>query len=295
MRQNLDRMLVFAAVVEAGSFTEAALNLGLSKSVVSHHISKLESELGTKLLNRTTRNLSLTEAGEHFYLRCREVSKIARVAVEEVQNLSTTIHGPIVITIPHALLSHSVGVKLMEFFERYPLLEPTVINDDLRRELIEEQIDLAITVGTLPDSSFKSLRVGTLTEALFASPQYLEKNPVLDNPPEYIANQWEGTVILQSYERADGTRRVFQAIATRKANNIVTVQNMAKAGLGLARLPLHMVEQDVSEGQLVRLFPDDIPITSAIRIQHAYGRQMPKKIRACIDYLGRIPLTETAE
>ena len=290
MKFNLDRMVVFAAVIENGSFTEASYKLSLSKSVVSHHINKLEQQLGVKLLNRTTRRLALTEVGERYYLKCREVLQIAEIAREEASDFSNILAGPITVTIPHALMKSIVGVRLTAFFAQHQKLEPNIINDDLKRELIDERIDLAISAGALTDSSYKTTRIGTLTESLYVSPKYIKSREKLKFPEgisklDYIANKWEGSIIRIPLKEGRNSKTIFHGAATRKATDIFAVQAMAVAGLGVARLPTHLVENDIKNNSLVKLFPEHDAIVSPISIQHAFNDKLPVKIRACIDHL----------
>ena len=290
MKFNLDRMIIFTAVVENGSFTEAADELDLSKSVVSHHVSKLEQDLGVKLLTRTTRRLALTQAGERYYLKCREISQLAQTATEEISDYSATLSGPITITIPHALMNSTIGNKLTTFFVHNPKLEPNIINDDFKRELIDERIDLAISVGKLIDSSHKTTRIGTLTEALYVSSEYMssfqgDKFPKNGKDLDYIANKWEGSIIRIPLQKSGNVSTSFHTVATRKATDVLTVYAMTVAGLGVARLPTHLVDTNPKSKCLINLYPEHDLIESPVSIQHAYNDKIPAKIRACIDHL----------
>jgi len=168
-------METFAAVVEAGSFTAAAEQLGLSKSFVSKRISLLETELGTRLLYRTTRKLSLSDEGSRFYNHCRLIITEAENAKAEVIESQNKPQGKIRITLTQSLVISAVGEALLRFQQIYPDIELDIIASGRVENLVEKSIDVALRIGHLQDSTLKSRRITDCVFQVVASPDYIEK------------------------------------------------------------------------------------------------------------------------
>jgi DNA-binding transcriptional LysR family regulator len=292
MKNELHRMQVFAQIVESGSITKAADKLDLSKSVVSHHLQGLEEYLDVQLLTRTTRRQSLTDAGKRFYLRCLEIRKLMALAEEEVRESCSDFAGTITVTSPHTLMTHLIGPAMCEFMQTHPRIEPQLLANDLRLNLIDKYIDLSITVGELPDSTSRAIKLGDLEQVLCCHPQYLAKKeiqlPVNGTDFtrfDYIANQWEGMNIERSFAVGKGQIQTYQFRANRIGDSVPTIRMMALAGLGVACLPKQAIEEELHSNKLVSILPNDIKLKAPFYAVHNYGEKMPTRIRAFIDFL----------
>lgn len=278
--------LTFVTIVEAGSITKAADTLNLAKSAVSQNLKRLEEQLGVKLAARTTRQLSLTPAGERYYKRCKEMLALSNRASTEMEDFGAAPAGPITITAPHAMMTPIIAPALLKVRKRFPRLIPKVIADDKRLDLIGNGIDIAISVGDLPDSNLKARRVGTLQDTLSLSPglfneltnnqEVLEEN--LQNLP-YIAHFREGettSVELTSKQTGKTLRLSFQP--TVKCNTIEALASFAREGLGVALLPDIAIAQDLKKGLLVRLLPEYNLKPLPIYAVHVYEKLPPLSV-----------------
>ena len=181
---NLNDILVFTKVVEQGGFTAAARILGLPKSSVSRGVSRLEARLSTRLLQRSTRRLHLTEVGQRYYEHCRRIIHELEKANGIVESYRSQPSGLLRITAPYILGQAFLGSILTAFLAAYPEVQCQIELSDRRVDLIEEGFDLAIRAGDLPDSSLIMTHLVRASAGLFASPTYLEKQGMPTTPPE---------------------------------------------------------------------------------------------------------------
>ncbi|WP_431686512.1 LysR family transcriptional regulator [Hahella sp. NBU794] len=300
MKTEFHRMQVFAQIVESGSITKAAEQLDVSKSVISHHLLGLEQHLGVKLLTRTTRRQSLTEAGKRFYQRCLEMKKLMSLAEEEVRDSSADLAGVITVTSPHTLMTHLIGPAMCEFMQRHPRIEPHLLASDMRLNLIEKYIDLSVTVGELPDSSARAVKIGELEQVLCCAPAYMQRQRI--SPPiasmefqnfDYIANQWEGVNVERRFFVGKEQNLTYRFRSTRVGDSVPTIRMMTLAGLGVACLPRLAIEEELKSGRLTRLTPEGMTLKAPLWIVHNYGLQMPTRIRAFIDFVKAKAETQT--
>jgi DNA-binding transcriptional LysR family regulator len=286
MNPNLNDMLCFLAVVEARSFSAAAAQLNRTRSAVSQSITRLEDDLGVRLLYRSTRTLSLTEAGTKFVGRCKEIKAIYHDAVSLVRDNSQQQIGSIVVTAPHALSDSDLIPALAEFTSKYPNLRVRIIADDARLDLIEEQVDLALRVGEPTGHTARISKVGIVQEALYASADYVAgRGGVPDEPSElaswdHIANAWQGTPVIYKI----GSGAPLKVEPRIRVNTFYQLRSGACASLGVARLPDRAVTDLVKSGTLVRLVA--LGSMSAYAVHH-FDRRPPKWITALVGMLRR--------
>lgn len=288
-----NQVRVFLAIVEAGSITAAADQLSMSKSSVSDALKHLETSLGIQLLIRTTRRQSLTVVGEQFYRRCRDLHGLSVAMLEDIsEHLSQPI-GPLRITAPHATIDYCIAPAIAKLIEQYPRIEPDLMIDDKRLDLIKHNIDLALSVGELPDSEFKAHRVGILKDVLCASPRFFEKHRVTSKSIEdpevtpnlpYIANHWEGGDIVHKLKPLLGGKAQsfkFRRVAT--ASSVNAVHALIQQGMGIGILPHFYLGEKLAAGELVELLPRFQPRETGIYAIHPYGALPPLKVRAMIE------------
>lgn len=289
---------IFIAVVETGSVTAAAYRLEMGKSGVSDALKQLESMLGAQLLMRTTRRQSLTAIGETFYCRCKSMHDLATVALEEVNEYLAEPSGPIRITAPHAIIDFAVAPALAALVERYPKVEPDVLVDDKRIDLIKHQISLALTVGEMPDSEFKSRRIGYVQDVLCASPALIKKfnldlksrsiEKSIQTLP-YVANHWEGaepTTCLTHLDTGKSMQFRFRRVAS--VNSVDAALSLIVNGLGFGALPNFILGDRLKSRELVAVLPEYESRKSALYAVHPYGSVPPLSVRILVEELQKI-------
>lgn len=280
---------VFVAVVEAESFTRAAAKLGLTKSAVSRRVSDLEEELGVQLLHRTTRSLSLTEAGERYLEHARTALSEALAAEDAATELQRVPSGRLRINTPMSFGRLHVAPAIPDFLERYPDIHVDMTMEDRVVDLIEGRYDLAIRVGTLPDSSLVARKLAPSSTVLCASPEYVKKHGEPHTPEELLdhncllyayfseANEW-------TFVR-DTERTSIRVSGSYQVNNSEALRDAVMQGSGVSRIPTFIVGPDIAKGDLVRLLDDYVMPSQDIYAVWPERRHLPTKVRVFIDYL----------
>jgi DNA-binding transcriptional LysR family regulator len=285
--EQLKSMVVFAQVVEQGNFTAAAKHVGLSRAVVSYHIKKLESQLGVKLLNRSTRSISLTEAGADYYQSCRIIAERATMANQQIENLKNEPEGLLKITCPVNVGLQMVVSALNNFRRLYPKIELDVMLSDEVVNILQEGIDLAIRGAPLPDSGLQALKLSTLETCLCGSPEYFKKRGRPMVPADLQQHDWvvykmtSGAVELSkgslSYSVA-----VKGGIST---NNAAARTAFIEGGHGLGRIPVYDARTKIQAGSLELILEDYKPKDIDIYGVFPPGSASSKKLRLLLDYL----------
>ncbi len=285
--EQLKSMVVFAQVVEQGSLTAAAKHIGLSRAVVSYHIKKLETHLGIKLLNRSTRSIALTEAGRQYYQRCRIIAEQASAANQQIENLKSEPVGLLKITCPVNVGLQTIVPALNEFRCLYPKIELDVMLTDEVVNILKEGIDLAIRGAPLPDSGLQASKLSTLTTCLCASPEYFQKHGRPTTPAELDQHDWviykltSGVLELKKGSRSYSVK-VSGSIST---NNAAARTAFIEAGHGLGRIPTYDAWPKIKSGTLESVLGDyqlnDIDVYGVF----PPGSANSKKLRLLIDFL----------
>lgn len=257
---NLNRLVVFAAVVETGSITAAASRLGLAKTMVSAHMQKLEAEIGSNLLVRTTRRLHLTEAGTRFYEACQKILQDTEIAIADASSDTHQLRGKLRISTSIDYGALMVSPLAAELCKLHPELRIEIIASDHRVDMVAEGIDLAIRIGRLADSSHKAALIASFDEWLVAAPDFfpngLPASPALLDTFSFI-----GLSVLPNPLHWTFTRQGFASVTHRFQSSLMTntslgVQAAARVGAGMAVLPDYAVKDDLAAGRLVRLLPE---------------------------------------
>lgn len=286
---NLNDMLIFTKVLEAGSFTAAAKQLGLPKSTVSRKIAQLEESLGVRLLERTTRALKLTEIGAAYLERCSRIVN----DVEEANLIATQMQaqpkGRLKITAPTEFGASYLGAIVADFLEQYPQVEAEVDLTNRVVDLIEEGFDLAIRAGTLPDSTLIARKLANDRVFICASPVYLERRGKPLTPEDLSRNEMilapgaiQSHIKLVSEEGAAATVGVRGKL---RVNSLTMARDAALAGLGLVALPEMICWQDLQSGNLlVALDGWSLP-GSGLYAVYPSPRHLSAKVKTFIDFL----------
>lgn len=282
-------MTVFAAVVEAGSFVGAIDNLKMSKAAVSRHVNALEQRLGVRLLQRTTRRLSVTEAGRLFYQRAKEVLAAIEEAESEVSLRTREPSGRIRINVPLTFGILHLAPLWSRFLEGNPKVDLDISLNDRIVDLINEGYDMAIRIGILPSSGLVVRKLASTRSVLCASPGYLHTH----GKPEHPRDLTNHSVIAYSnWSPADEWRfegpegKISVRIKPRVfSNNGDTSRAIALRHIGLIFEPSFIVEEDLRRGDLVEVMPEYRSAEMGIYAVFPTRKQMPLKVRRLVDFL----------
>ncbi|ABC30634.1 Transcriptional regulator [Hahella chejuensis KCTC 2396] len=258
MIDELRALAVFAKTVEAGSFRAAASALSLSPSVVSHHISGLETRLGVALLYRSTRRLSLTSEGERLFDHAKTMLAAAEAGLNAIIEQAAEPTGKLTITAPAVLARGPFTADVAAFALAFPKISLFINYSDIRQDLIRDGIDLAIRIGEMADSSLKSKKLFDLTRRLVAAPGYLKNRPTPNHPADLLQWEWIGLKMRPNYKllhSASGERQRIDFTPRITVDSIDAVCQLAAAGLGLATPPAFLVEDDLRNGRLCEPLP----------------------------------------
>jgi DNA-binding transcriptional LysR family regulator len=268
--EDLKRMAIFATVVEQGSMTAAARILGMSASAVSQQVRQLEAQAGLPLMHRTTRRLSLTDAGQRFYAQCAVMLQAARQARAELDAERDEPVGELRIAAVLGLAA-PLGRALAPLLHAHPQLRLQLLLDDSHSDLVAERVDIAIRLGELPDSHWVARTLGTLPWWICAAPALAQGRPWPSNPQALQAWPWmarnigttnnnnnnnNNSTSMQLLHRHSGELVVLHTTPRIISNQQYALQQLCSEGLGLARLFSLEVANQVHSGQLLRLLPD---------------------------------------
>lgn len=286
---DLEGMAVFAEVAGARSFSAAARALGLSKSAVSKRIARLEDRLGLRLLNRTTRRLSLTEAGAVFYERCTQILAAARAAEQAVLDLDGAPRGLLRVSAPMSFGIRHLGRAVAAFMARHPAVQVALDLDDRRVDLVGEGYDLALRIAEMPPSSLVGRRIAVNRRIVCAAPAYLARHGTPRQPEELRRHN----CLMYSY-LASGADWQFRGPAgpmtvrvrgSLTANNGDVLREAAVAGLGIILSPTFLIGPELRQGLLVPVLRDHWNADTGIYAIYPPTRHLSPKVRAFIDFL----------
>ncbi len=277
---------IFVAVVENGSFSQAADKLGISKSAVSKRITQLENQLGVRLLNRTTRRLSLTEAGERYFSHAALALACANDAEDAATQLQNEPQGRLRINVPMAFGRLHIAPLIPEFLKRYPGIHIDLVMDDGPVNLVEGRFDAAIRAGDLPDSTLIARKLMPLHSVLCASQEYTDRHgkPVL---PNELA---EHNCLLYSWSASewtffiDGKQETVSVSGNYSVNNSEALREALLQGTGIGRLPTFIAGPDLRSGKLVQLLGSYKMPSKSLYSVFPQREHLPAKVRAFLDF-----------
>lgn len=258
--QLVDYMLTFARVVEANSFGAAARRLGLTASVASKHVAKLEQGLGARLLNRSTRKLSLTEAGSALYTHCQRMVEHLEASDLALAETQAEPSGALRVSGPPSMVAMHVAPLLAEFRRRYPRIELELDLSNRVVDLVEEGFDLALRVTREPASGLDWRALAPLDIGIFAAPPYLRRHAPPLHPDDLVRHECllfsiDGETEDWVLTNGEQTQEV-RVHGSFRSNVMEPLRAMALHGLGVVRLPHFMVGEDVAQGRLIPLLRD---------------------------------------
>ena len=281
---RLEAMSILLTVVETGSLSAAGRRLNIPLATVSRKVSELETHLGTRLFNRSSRQFTPTDAGLAYIASCRrildDVEEAERVASGEFR----TPKGDLVISAPIVFGRLHLLPVAIDFLRAYPEIDIKVIFADKMVDLLDEHIDLALRIGALPDSGLFAIRLGTIRHIVCASPAYLAEHGV---PQDLAALERHVCVAFQTLSAA-GLWRFKSATITPRARLVVHTAeaaiDAAIAGVGVTRVLSYQVEQAIRAGALTVVLEDCEPAPLPVSLVHSGERLLPLKLRAFLDF-----------
>ena len=282
-------MEAFVRVVDAGSFSDAARHWGRSKAVVSKYVNALEAHLGVQLLRRTTRSLSLTEAGRAYRERCTDVLGEIQSLEASVRESAAAPRGPLRVTAPPGLASHYLDVMTKDFLARFP--EVSLDLDLTHRivDLVEDNIDVAIRVTDPRDSSLVARRIAPVPILAVAAPAYLRRRGLPKQPPDLSEHDClvdTNFVDQQRWRFRKGNKTETVTVhGPVRVNNPDAIVGLAVAGLGIALVPDFAVREALQRGSLREVLPGTVALRWSILAVYPRRRYLPLRVRAYVDHL----------
>lgn len=287
----LTEMMTFAKVVETKSFSSAARALTTSKSLVSKQIGTLESALGVRLLNRTTRRMSLTEIGTAYYEHCARIAQEISAAEETVAQLQVEPRGVLKVTAPVIFSTLHLAPALRQFLQRHTQVEVELNATDRVVDIVEENYDLAIRISDNPPQAMIARKFAPLRWATCASPEYLKRNGTPRTPQDLVNHNclvYDSLPALRNgwRYRVGGKEVIPQVSGNCRVNSSEVMHQMALDGMGLVLFPTYIVGADLQQGRLVEVL-SDYAANSGMALYAMYmpNRYMQPKVRAFIDHL----------
>jgi DNA-binding transcriptional LysR family regulator len=281
-------METFVAVAKTGSFAKAAERMAITGSAASRRVARLEETLQARLFHRTTRTLTLTEAGVTFFKHAQSSLTAAQDAVDAVKTHQSSPEGHLRIHAPLTYGNLFVTPLIPTFLERYPNLKISLFLDDNIPDLLSAELDLALTSRKISAGTYIARKVSTLTSVLCATPGYLKMHPPIQHPRDLSGHNclfYEHSENAPIWYFSQGQETIEIPVSgTFQSDNSEAIYKAILAGLGVARLPRYLVNADIQAGQLVALLPAfEMPAKSMYMV-YPDREHKPAKLKAFLDY-----------
>jgi DNA-binding transcriptional LysR family regulator len=295
--ESFNAIPIFIAVADNAGFSSAGRQLGISKSAVSKRITQLEDQLAARLFHRTTRKLSLTEAGERFYEYAAQANRSAQQAEDAVHELKGEPRGVLKIQLPMTLGQMHITPLIPLFLQRYPHLEIDLVMDDRHINLVEQGYDLAVRAGDMPDSNLIARPLAPLHSVVCASPEFLQafeqqNEQALDRPPlltkaNCITYTYSSNANIWQFDSSQINKpsHKIKVSGNYRVNNSAALKQALIAGIGIGRLPTYIVGDAIKRGELVALFQDYKMPNKSLYAVYPERQYLPTKVRAFLDFL----------
>lgn len=286
---SLDDLMLFHEVVSAGSMSRASVRLGLAKSTISRSLARLETQMQTLLIKRSTRKLMLTDIGEDVYERCKSIAAELAILENATEESRSVLQGTLRVSLPNEFGSAWLGRAISEFAMNYPELCLDIDVNSHAVDLIAESYDVAIHLGRLRSSQLAYRRLASLSRSIYASPTYLSANAAINHPEdlrgaEFIVTEVqrrEGNLVL----RSKSARRTVKLHGRIAVNSLRIARELVVGGAGIGILPDAMSEKYVESGTLVRVLEQwrVPPVLASATVLAREG--IPRKTRVFLDFI----------
>lgn len=286
---TLVSMQVFRRVVEAGSFSAVSRAMGLSQPTVSKHVASLESRIGARLINRSTRQLKLTDAGQEHYEHCVRILDDLAESESSVGSGKSQPVGTLRISTPMAFGRLQILPHLWKFLDEYPELSVDVLMDDHNIDLVKEGIDVVLRMGPMANSSLIAQKIGNSVRVTVASPEYLSKQGKPTAPAELKGHQCLVFTLLATrnewhYTGPKGAEKV-RVNGRFSSNSPDAIRAATLAGMGIAVVPIWLIEDYLASGELLIILEDYKPVSIDIHAAYPDRRFVPSKVRYFIEHV----------
>ncbi len=288
---DLNQLLIFARIVEHQSFTKAAKSLGIDKSTISNKLSQLESRLGVRLLNRTTRAVTLTEAGAKYYEYCRQAVEIAEEAESFSSSLGDEATGMLRISATNTFSQTFIESAIKPFMDIHSKISVELVIENRTTDFYKDNIDVALrlAIGPLQDSSLIAIKIFTADIGLYCSPSFIKMNGALNNVDQMDGSNFLGLNVPGSpriiLTKGAISHKVPYKDLRFKVNDGVVLKEAAIAGLGIGYMPKHSASNAVKNKELVEIFSDWKIEPVSVYAVYASREWMPEKLRVFLKYL----------
>jgi DNA-binding transcriptional LysR family regulator len=281
---------IFVRVVELGSLSAAGRDMRLSAAVVSNRIARLEKDVGTRLLNRTTRHVSLTEEGSSYYDHCVVILNELEQAESAIISVNAEPRGPIKVTAPTVFGRLHVAPHVPRFLERHPQMQVRLHLTDALVDLVQERVDLAIRIAELTDSTSIVRTLAPNRRLIVASPDYLRRHPAPKQPEDLLDHnclllRFPGSKQFRWTVQGPDGPITLRVSGNMDSNSGEALRDWCIAGQGLALKSLWEIVDDLNEGRLVPVLTDFPPPSHAIYAMYPHSQHVPPRVRAFIDFL----------
>jgi DNA-binding transcriptional LysR family regulator len=282
-------MRMYVAVVDGGSLAAAADKLDISRAMVSKQIQKLEEHLGTRLLNRTTRRLSLTETGREFYERSMQIVSDVEEAEQVAGQMNRTPQGVLRVTIPLSYGQHRLATIIGDYTQAYPKVQLDISLSDRKMDLVEDGFDLAVRIGAMPQSDLIARKIGGVRSVVCASPAYVARHGAPQTPDELHRHACLGYTLTGSgadwrFDTPDGPL-VVPISGPIRADNGDIIRLAALSGAGILFQPHFIVGDDLAAGRLVQLLPGWQSAELGVYAVYPSRKHLSAKVRTFVDFL----------
>ena len=282
-------MKMYVAVVDGGSFAAAADKLEMSRAMASKQIQKLEEHLGTRLLNRTTRRLSLTETGRAFYERSLQIIGDVEEAEQIAGQMTRRPQGVLRVTLPLSYGQHRLAAIIGDYTQAYPQVQLDISLSDRKIDLVEDGLDLAIRIGALPQSDLIARKIGGVHSVVCAAPAYIARHGAPRTPAELAGHACLGYTLSGGgtdwrMEGPDGPLTVAISGPIRADNGDI-IRLAALGGAGILFQPQFIVDDDLAAGRLVRLLPQWQSAELGVYAVYPSRKHLSAKVRTFVDFL----------
>ncbi|MCF3642252.1 LysR family transcriptional regulator [Rhizobium sp. TRM95111] len=287
---TLTRIRAFIDVVDAEGFSAASRKMGRSKALLSKYVRELEDELGALLLNRTTRQFSLTEVGHTYYRTASEILKEIDNLADLVREKNTDLKGRLKISAPRTFVDAEIGQSVIDFGREHPELSLEIVSDDRFVDLVEEGFDVAIRITRLEDSALIARKLGDFHLTICASEDFLARTGPIGHPSDLARmpciidtngkshNNWR-------FVDEKGASFSVPVSGHFEVNSPIGAVRAAESGLGIAVVPEFIARSRIKSGRLVSLFEDYLPADRGIYAIYPHRRYLPAKVRTFVDFL----------